>query len=130
MMLKQSINIFLVFIMSLGSIVHAKKVPLPYIGKPTQLPIEVALDFLREDLEHGEYRILRIAQHSQSESSNTAVNISVIMEGLLDDSLAKARFRLQLYNNTQQRWQIDKISKDFACWSGRGHVDWSSQSCH
>jgi hypothetical protein len=102
---------------------------LPYIGQPGQLPVEVATAFVKNRLGedgHFEYHRLSIEQVSEPETFDR-VELSVVRDGLLDDSLKAVRQRLSLHRNGQGLWQIDRIREDFACW--RGRKGWGVKPC-
>jgi hypothetical protein len=56
------------------------------------------------------------------------VMVTVTAGGLLDDSVAGIRYRfdMQLQNG---QWEIQRAGQQFRCQPGRGHQDWSDETC-
>ena len=56
------------------------------------------------------------------------VMVTVAAGGLLDDSVAGIRYRFDIQRQANQ-WEIQRAGQQFRCQPGRGHTDWSDQTC-
>jgi hypothetical protein len=56
------------------------------------------------------------------------VMVTVTAGGLLDDSLGGIRYRFDMELQNGQ-WEIQRAGQQFRCQPGRGHQDWSDDTC-
>lgn len=108
---------------------YSDEARLPYTGQAGQLPVQVVVDFLGHRLgEAGrfQYSTLKIEQHSRAEAFEHA-RITVVREGLLDDSVRGNRWRFDVNRTADGRWRIDTLREDFSC--RRGRAGWGVQPC-
>ena len=56
------------------------------------------------------------------------VMVTVTTGGLLDDSLAGIRYRFDMQRQNNQ-WTIQRAGRQYRCQPGRGHQDWSDETC-
>lgn len=63
----------------------------------------------------------------QYPQDNQAIVI-LTQTGLLDDSVAGIRYRVELVSN-QETWRVVWVGRQYKCQPGRGHQDWSTQLC-
>jgi hypothetical protein len=56
------------------------------------------------------------------------VMVTVTAGGLLDDSVAGIRYRFDIELQNGQ-WEIQRAGQQFRCQPGRGHQDWSDDTC-
>lgn len=121
--------VFAMLLLSLPAWAYTDEGRLPYTGQAGQLPLQVVTDFLGHRLgQEGrfEYATLKIAQHSRPEAFDHA-RISVVREGLLDDSVRGNRWRFDVNRASDGRWRIDSVREDFACY--RGREGWGVRPC-
>lgn len=122
---------FFAFLMAPAAFAHANPVRLPYVGQKGQLPVEVAVQFLKKRLEgeagQVDYQTLTLVQRSAQQEISDQVNITVMKDGLLDDSVQGNRWQLQLHLNSKGRWQINTVKEDFSC--RRGRKGWAKTPC-
>ncbi|MEO9385685.1 hypothetical protein [Chromobacterium phragmitis] len=101
---------------------------LPFAGQPGELPLEVALRFAKDRLgEDGrfEYATLKVIQTSKPEAFDQA-GITLIREGLMDDSVKGVRQRFEL-SREENVWTLRAVKEDFSCW--RGRKGWGVKAC-
>lgn len=121
--------VFAMLLLSLPAWAYTDEGRLPYTGQAGQLPLQVVTDFLGHRLgQEGrfEYATLKIEQHSRPEAFDHA-RISVVREGLLDDSVRANRWRFDVNRASDGRWRIDSVREDFACY--RGREGWGVRPC-
>ncbi|MBA4707431.1 hypothetical protein [Aquitalea aquatica] len=101
---------------------------LPFVGQPGELPAELALRFVRQRLGQDgqiDYPHFRLIQHSPAPDFSRA-DITLIRDGLQDDSIKAIRQQLQLRHH-DGRWEIHAIHEDFSCY--RGAPGWTRHPC-
>lgn len=86
----------------------------------------VALKFVGE-FEDASSRVIEIVQKSPEESD--AIMVTITDEGLADDSLRSERYKLILNRDKNEIWRIVHAFKSWACWTGRGHQEYSTEKC-
>ncbi|MEN2426807.1 hypothetical protein [Chromobacterium vaccinii] len=107
---------------------YSDEARLPFAGQPGELPLEVALRFAKNRLgEDGrfEYATLKVVQTSQPEAFDRA-GITLIREGLMDDSVKGVRQRFEL-SREENVWTLRAVKEDFSCW--RGRKGWGLKPC-
>jgi hypothetical protein len=107
---------------------YSDEARLPFVGKPGELPLEVALRFAKNRLgEDGrfEYAALKAIQTSKPEAFDQA-SITLIREGLMDDSVKGVRQRFEL-SREENVWTLRAVKEDFSC--RRGRKGWGLQPC-
>ncbi|PXX43666.1 hypothetical protein [Aquitalea magnusonii] len=101
---------------------------LPFVGQPGELPAELALRFVRQQLgQQGQidYPSFRLIQHSPAPAFDRA-DITLIRDGLQDDSVKAIRQQLQL-RRRNGRWEIHAVREDFSCY--RAKPGWTRRLC-
>ncbi|MFZ9387254.1 MAG: hypothetical protein ACO25B_05180 [Chitinophagaceae bacterium] len=65
---------------------------------------------------------------TKTETENNTTEVTLIEEGLMDDSRAgrKVIMTLVLEND---RYKIISMKENYKCWSGRGHETWGVEPC-
>lgn len=53
----------------------------------------------------------------------------LVVEGLMDDSV-KGEQILMVAEKKGQQWKVISIKKNWKCYPGRGHQDWTTELCH
>lgn len=108
---------------------QAETPALPFVGKPGQLPIAVVGDYLAAELGHEgrfEYARLLIEQKSRPEAFDH-VEMLVVRDGLLDDSVKAVRHKLTLSLGEDGLWRVDADTREQSCRCGR--LAWNSKPC-
>lgn len=100
-----------------------------YVGEAGAVPVQVVSAWLGERIgnENGlfEYQKLDIKQSGHGEEIRQ-VDITVLLDGLLDDAVKSQRYQLRLeYAGTQ--WQIVSARQDWTC--RRGGKGWTQRPC-
>ena len=65
----------------------------------------------------------------QATSSGGVGNVSVVVEGLGDDSVRARSYELSLTRRADGTWRIDSARWAQRCHEGRGHQDFSPEPC-
>lgn len=60
--------------------------------------------------------------------SNNSVKITLIHEGIEDDSISGEKI-IMTARLTGQKWIVLEIKKNWKCWDGRGHRNWGTSLC-
>jgi hypothetical protein len=100
---------------------HAADVDEPWERSPALL----AGEFLR--LDRREATRTSIVADAPGEGTETA-EVTVLLEGLLDDSIAAERFGLELRRQGDV-WTLESARWSQRCAAGRGHEDFSTEPC-
>lgn len=119
----------LLLVWAVPALAYSNDARLPYRGEAGQLPLAVVMDFLGPRLGADgrfEYRTLKVEQQSRPEAFDYA-RITVVREGLLDDSVRGNRWRFDVNLGQDGRWRIDRVQEDFSCW--RSHAGWQIKPC-
>lgn len=90
----------------------------------TKSPLQVALRLVG-DRHASKERTISIK--SLPETFRNA-HITIIEEGLMDDSIRGIRFELKMYREAGY-WVVESAKETFRCWSGRGADDYSDKPC-
>ena len=98
---------------------HAESVDEPWERDLTQL----ANRFLALREQEGGSRSV------QGTSTGDSGNVSVLIDGLGDDSVRARRYELALTRRADGSWRIDSARWAQRCHEGRGHQDFSPQPC-
>jgi len=56
-------------------------------------------------------------------------NVEILDEDMEDDSVRAVKYRLELLADEFGQRYIDEQSSTWACWSGRGHEEFSTEFC-
>jgi hypothetical protein len=64
-----------------------------------------------------------------SSEANNAVTLTVVNEGLLDDSVRGEKFVYELRKSTSGVWKVTAANKAWRCWPDRGHDNYSTVPC-
>ena len=56
--------------------------------------------------------------------------ITLIHDKLLDDSQRATKIVMDALQQSNGAWQVQGIRKNWKCWEGRGHTDWSVEPCN
>jgi hypothetical protein len=88
-------------------------------------PALVAAEFLR--LEDDRSPATTIESDTGPEGGGPA-NVTVTLDGLLDDSVQTRRYELQLSRDGEV-WRLDEATWAQRCRRGRGHQDFSPELC-
>ncbi|WP_434777760.1 hypothetical protein [Neisseria sp. Ec49-e6-T10] len=107
-----------------------------YWGASGQKPLEVAIDFLRNELPEGDSEglqkvVLEQTNLSCLESKPCYKPMQIVLEvhDLADDSVKAIRYRLVLEQQQSQPWQVISKEEQFLCRAGRGQADFSNKQC-
>ena len=84
---------------------------------------------------------LGLTETVESEQEQVAIeypqdNLAIVkltQTNLTDDSVTSIRYLVKFApygDKNAEKWQLVWAGKQFKCWSGRGHQDWSSDLCH
>lgn len=65
---------------------------------------------------------------SQNEISKNEVELTLIHENMLDDSLNGLKYIMRL-KRVGDKWITVSINKNWKCWDGRGHTYWGIEKC-
>ncbi len=87
--------------------------------------LQVALRFVGP----FEGKLQHISRKNDSAESASRVEVIVIEEGYLDDSVRGARYKLVLEKDAHNIWDLLSAVKSWRCWPGRGHEDFSKKPC-
>ncbi len=87
--------------------------------------LQVALRFVGP----FEGKLQHISRKNDSAESASRVEVIVIEEGYLDDSVSGARYKLILEKDAHNIWHLVTAVKSWRCWPGRGHEDFSKKPC-
>ncbi|MEA3418537.1 MAG: hypothetical protein U9Q90_03980 [Campylobacterota bacterium] len=90
-----------------------------------QSPIEIVLE-VTGDMGRSQ----QIIREDDSGEAASATTITVIQDGLLDDSTRGFKYIFTLSKKPNGTWSIDKQTKMLRCWKGRGHETFSKKPCH
>lgn len=87
-------------------------------------PVAVSLRFV------GPFygRTQSIERVNESSESLDATQVTIINNGLLDDSVMAVKYKLTL-KRVDSVWVINTAGKVVKCWKGRGHEEFSSEPC-
>ena len=55
--------------------------------------------------------------------------VTLIHDNFLDDSVRGEKYIMEL-KNTNDKWKIISIRRNWKCWTGRGHTDWGTELCN
>jgi hypothetical protein len=88
-------------------------------------PVLLAGEFLR--LDRREATRVRVTAESPGEATAEA-GVTVVLEGLLDDSVAAERFMLALRRGGDV-WRLEAADWAQRCHPGRGHEAFSAEPC-
>ena len=75
-------------------------------------------------------RSQQITRKDDSGEAATTTTITVIQDGLMDDSIRGFKYSFKLSKKPDGNWIIEKQSKLLRCWKGRGHEAFSGEPCH
>lgn len=107
-----------------------------FTAQPGQKPLEAALAFLQDELPDGYAEGNQITTIKQepvfctgSQPCHVQNIITLTIDGLADDSAKAQRHILVLEQVPDQPWQIIKHDTEWACWPGRGHIEFSTELC-
>jgi hypothetical protein len=100
---------------------HAADVDEPW----ERSPVLLAGEFLR--LDRREASRTSVDAEAPGEGAETAA-VTVLLEGLLDDSVAAERFVLALQRDGE-RWTLTSADWAQRCAPGRGHEEFSTEPC-
>ncbi len=89
-------------------------------------PMQVAL---RITGEFDEMATREMKFEAATPESTNAITLTVINDGLLDDSVRGEKWIYELVKETNGVWKVSSIKRAWKCWPGRGHEDFSSESC-
>jgi len=86
----------------------------------------VTNEFLGEDLTDASSRSFQATTAGEGAGS---ANVSLLLDGLFDDSVRSRRFDLTLSRREDGTWRIDTAQWLQRCQQGRGHQDFSPELC-
>ena len=64
---------------------------------------------------------------------NNLATVTITSSKMSDDSVEGSRYLIKFApygDQAQKKWQVIWAGKQFRCWSGRGHQNWSTELCH
>jgi WD40 repeat protein len=61
---------------------------------------------------------------------NNQAIVTITQTHLADDSVFGIKYRVEFTAISSQPWQVIWAGKQYRCYPGRGHQEWSSQLCH
>jgi len=70
-----------------------------------------------------------ITRTYESAESRDSATVTITNEKLMDDSISGVRYKIDLKRNEIGTWNIESVGKAVKCWEGRGHTDFSAESC-
>jgi hypothetical protein len=97
----------------------------PIQHQTLQSPIAIVLDVTGD-----QGRSQQILREDDSGEAATTTTITVIQDGLMDDSIRGFKYIFKLSKKPNGNWIIKKQSKLLRCWRGRGHEAFSKEPCH
>ena len=65
----------------------------------------------------------------QGSSTGDTGNVSVLIDGLEDDSVRARRYELALTRRDDGSWRVDSVRWAQRCHEGRGHQEFSPEPC-
>jgi hypothetical protein len=89
-------------------------------------PITAVTEFLALDKTGAAVTTLRAT--SPGEVRNFS-EVTVTLDGLLDDSVRAARYTIELQRNEPNQWRVRAVDWAQQCQAGRGHQSFSPQPC-
>jgi hypothetical protein len=87
--------------------------------------LQVALRFVGT----FEGKLQQITRRNNSAELASKVEIVIVEEGYLDDSVRGAWYQLKLEKEPRNVWQLVTAKKAWRCYPGRGHDDFSKRPC-
>jgi hypothetical protein len=71
-----------------------------------------------------------IERKNAGAESTMRTTVTIINEGLLDDSVMGEKYLIELKKTDHGIWIIESAGKMVRCWKGRGHQDYSKKLCN
>jgi len=65
---------------------------------------------------------------TQTILDNEVIEVTLIHANLPDDSTRDIKFVMEL-KETNEKWTVLSLKKNWKCWEGRGHTDWGIDLC-
>lgn len=90
-------------------------------GSPVDIALSVAGSF------EGARQL--IVQANEGAESPSASRVTVIRDGLLDDSVRTERWDIALARTAAGTWEIRQVSKSWRCWRGAKTAGFEAQPC-
>lgn len=81
------------------------------------------LNFIKSSSQHTS---IDLSQDRESGDYTASVTNSEVPES---DSVSSYKYRFVFERNKNELWIITKAQESWACWPGRGHQDFSTESC-
>ena len=98
-------------------------------GEPwVREPLLVAMECLRAEEGIGG-RVVAIVKSDDYAEMPSRSTVTVLQEGLLDDSVRAFRDELRLVRVTDDVWEVESASRSFRCWRGRCGRSFSAELC-
>lgn len=63
------------------------------------------------------------------EEGESGVIVTIIEDNYQDDSVSGAKYVIQLVQDADSAWYIKDAKWGQKCWTGRGHINYSCESC-
>jgi hypothetical protein len=88
-------------------------------------PLQVALEFVS----HQGGSLVAISRLDQRAEAPTETVITIVREGLLDDSLRAVWNQLDLVRTEDRSWRLKKARRAFRCYRGSQHAWFGRKVC-
>lgn len=93
-----------------------------WVKSPMQVAARIAGEF-------AEMRARKMYFDAPSGEGWEAFTLSVVNEGLMDDSVKSEKWVFELIRESTGVWKVSSAKKSWACWPGRGHEGFSAALC-
>jgi hypothetical protein len=104
------------------AIEKAAKAGEAWVKMPTQVVARMIRTF-------SDMRSRMIEMSAPGSESTDSLNVTVIDDGFLDDSVRGEKHRFELNIDEQGVWKFVSAEKSWRCWEGHGHRDFSVVKC-
>jgi hypothetical protein len=88
-------------------------------------PIDIALKIVGE-FEGSTQHIIQVNEGSESPSAS---RITVLRDGLMDDSVKSERWDIALQRTAERIWSIKEVRRSWRCWRGEKTNGFASNLC-
>lgn len=104
------------------SIVLAANKGESWVKSPMQVALKLVGDF-------EEMQMRKMIFDAPTGDGFDTFKLTVVSDGLLDDSVKSERWMFELAKGTSGVWKVSSAKKSWACWPGRGHAEFSAVPC-
>ncbi|MDH3530279.1 MAG: hypothetical protein OEQ28_11990 [Acidobacteriota bacterium] len=93
-----------------------------WVKSPMQVALRLVGDF-------QEMKMRKMVFDAPTGDGFDSFKLTVVSDGLLDDSIRAERLDFELIREANGIWQVSSAKKSWKCWQGRGHQDFSAVPC-